>query len=174
MQTGAAVLIRIEKPWSTTLPVRSCFSQVCTPQNWNSMKIHHILNFSLPEMYTATQFILTLKEMVSREGLQTHFWGQNRPSGQGVLAVLTHAESMRETTDDPGQVRTSLRDSDRAQTLLNLNLLKKLTTSNQETQPACLSLKSTIPWWQQQYDPFLEGSISTTLFLKSKWFQIPH
>lgn len=61
-------------------------------------------------MYTVPQLTLALKEMVGHEGLQTQFWGQNRPRGQGALAVLTHAGSVREATGDSCQARTSLRD----------------------------------------------------------------
>lgn len=94
MQTGVTVLMWVEKPWSTRLPVRSCFSQVCTPQKQNP---------SDPELQPvrnvhSAQLTLTLKVVVSHEGLQTQFWGQNRRRGHRSLAVMTHAGSMREAT----------------------------------------------------------------------------
>lgn len=90
MQTRAAALRWAEKPWSTTwLPVRDALARSAPHRN----KIHQILNFSQLGMYTVPQLTLTLKEIVSHEGLQTQFWGQNRPRGQGTLTVLTQARS---------------------------------------------------------------------------------
>lgn len=103
---GAAVLMWVEKPRSTRLPVRSRFSQVCTPQKQNPS------HPALGPVRNVPQLTQTLKEMVSHEGLQTHFWGQNRTRRQGLLAVLTRAGSMRGATGDPCQARTSLRDCD--------------------------------------------------------------
>lgn len=106
MQTGMTVLMWLEKHWST-----DCQSGVASARSApDRNKIHQILNFSQSGMYTVPQLTLTLKEMVSHEGLQTQFWGQNRPRGQGALAVLTQGGSVREATGDPRQARTSLRD----------------------------------------------------------------
>lgn len=79
MQTGAAVLMWVEKP------PPGCQSGVASTRSApDRNKIHQILNFSQPGMYTVPQFTLTWNEKVSLEGLETQFWGQNMPRGQGL------------------------------------------------------------------------------------------
>lgn len=121
-QKGVTVLMWLEKPWSTRLPVRNCFSQVCTPQKQNPLdpELQPVRNAHSALAHTDLESSGQPWRAADNSGDKTGKGGRALWLCWPMLGLWEQPQVW------PCQARTSLRDCGRAQVLLDLNLLKKM------------------------------------------------